>query len=322
MPIQVGKMILYGILHAIIYIAGPLILFEILSMMNIMTFSLSFKITIIILGIIGTVFAMLSHAYPKDTSANRIIAFISTIYSGIYLFYIFGGFTPGVQLGTYSISLPTLQVFLGLQFFAWLLLGSSGIRALQYLIEAIELRKGKEYNLRLKKKFRVSKIFKFFGILASLAIFGYLGSIAYSATQLNFGIHDTFGIGYDDGGTPPNLSDDSVNLTMTFDVSNMGLYAIYDVYIDLEIYVQDSTNITLPIGAKVGESLNNYYGTFHSFTVYPNQNITADISNTYLIPLLFNDATLRYQISFNTLYAAILIDLNISINVPWNHLIP
>ena len=319
MPIQVGKMILYGILHAVIYIAGPLILFEILSMMNIMTFTLSFKITIIILGIVGTVFAMLSHAYPKDTSANRTIAFISTIYSGIYLFYIFGGFTPGVQLGTYSISLPTIQVLLGLQFFAWLLLGSSGIRALQYLIEAIELRKGKEYNVRLKKKFRVSKIFKFFGILASLAIFGYLGSIAYSATQLNFGIHDTFGIGYDDAGTP-SLSDDSVNLTMTFDVSNMGLYAIYDVKIDLKIYVQESTNVTLPVGAKIGESLANSYGTFHSFTTYPNQNITADILNTYLVPLIFNDATLRYEISFNTLYAAILIDLNISINVPWTHL--
>ncbi|MFX0058221.1 MAG: hypothetical protein ACFE85_12005 [Candidatus Hodarchaeota archaeon] len=320
MPIQVGKMILYGILHAVIYIAGPLILFEILSMMNLMTFSLSFKITIIILGIVGTVFSMLSHAYPKDTSANRIIAFISTIYSGIYLFYIFGGFTPGVQLGTYSISLPTLQVLLGLQFFAWLLLGSSGIRALQYLIEAIELRKGKEYNLRLKKQFRLSKIFKFFGILASLAIFGYLGSIAYSATQLNFGIHDTFDIGYDNAGTP-NPADDSVNVTMTFDVSNMGLYAIYDVYIDLEIYVQESTNVTLPIGEKIGGSTGNYYGTFHSFSTYPNQNITADISNTYIIPLIFNDATLRYDISFNTLYAAILIDLEISINVPWTHLI-
>jgi len=320
MSIQVTKMILYGILYAVIYIAGPLILIEIISMMNIMTFSLSFKISVIILGIVGTVFAMLSHAYPKDTSANRIIALISTVYSGIYLFYIFGGFTPGVQLGTYSISLPTLQVLLGLQFFAWLLLGSSGIRALQYLIEAIELRKGKEYNLRFKKKFRVSKIFKFLGILASLAIFGYLGSIAYSATQLNFGIHDTIGLGYDDSGTP-DLSDDSINLTISFDVNNRGLYAIYDVKIDLEIYVEDSTNTSLPIGAKVGESLNNNYGTFHSFTLYPNQNITADISNTYIIPLIYNDATLRYQISFNTLYAAILIDLNISINVPWTHLI-
>ncbi|MFX1558739.1 MAG: hypothetical protein ACFFC9_15915 [Promethearchaeota archaeon] len=316
MPIQVGKMILYGILHAILYIALPLILFEVISIYGIMTFSQSFKIAIILLGIIGVIFSMLSHAYPKDTSANRIIAFISTIYSGIYLFYLFGGFTPGVQLGTYSISLPTLQVFLGLQFFAWLLLGSSGIRALQYLIEAIELRKGKEYNVRLKKKFRVSKIFKFFGILASLALFGYLGSIAYSATQLNFGFHDTPVLAYDP------VDYDPINITISFDVSNMGFYAIYDVYIDLNIYVQDSTNVSLPIGAKIGESLNNYYGTFHSSEIYPNQNITANILNTYLIPLVFNDATLRFVISFNTLYAAISIDLNVSINdIPWTHLI-
>jgi len=306
MAIQITKMILHGILNAILYIALPLILFEVVSMMDLMIFSQEFKTSILIIGIIGTVFAMLRHAYPKDTSKNRLIAFFSTIYSGIYMFYLFGGFSQG-------------QVLLGLQIIAWLLLGSSGIRALQYLIEAIELRKNKEY----RAKFRLSKIFKVLGILLSLIIFGYLGSIVYSGMNLGFSFHDTFVLGWDDGGTPIILGDDTINVTITFDLDNQGFYAIYDVYIDAEFYTVTSTNpVLLPEGVKIGESLDNYFSTFHSFTNNTNNNITINIDPLYAPGLATTDAVLALKISFSTLYAAIFINLNITVNVPWTHLIP
>jgi len=318
MAIQINKMILHGILNAITYIALPLILFEVISMMGLMTFSQEFKMSIIIIGIIGTVFAMLRHAYPKDTSANRLMAFGSTIYSGIYMFYIFGGFTPGVQLGTYSISiLNTLEVLLGLQVIAWLLLGSSGIRALRYLIEAIEFRKKKEYRV----KFKLSKIFKVLGTIFSLIIFGYLGSIIYSGMNLSFNFHPTFDLDHD-GGVLPGPSDDSINITVTFDLDNQGLYAIYDVYIDAEFRTIASANETaLPVGVKVGESKDNYFSTFHSFTNNVNNSITIVMDPTYIVGLATTDATLAFKISFSTLYASIYINLNITVNIPWNSLI-
>ena len=319
MAIQINKMIFHGILNALMYIALPLIIFEVISMMGLMTFSQEFKISIIIIGIIGTVFAMLRHGFPKDTSANRLIAFGSTIYSGIYMFYLFGGFTSGVQLGTYSINLPTVQVLLGLQVIAWLLLGSSGIRALQYLIEAIELRKNKEYRV----KFKLSYIFKVLGTMFSLIIFGYLGSIAYSGMNLGFDFHDTFGLGWDTGVLPFDPSDDKINITITFDLDNQGLYAIYDVYIDAELHTVISANESaLPVGVKVGESLKNYFSTFHSFTNNINNNMTIIIDQTYLVGLATTDATLALKISFSTLYAAILINLTVTVNIPWTHLIP
>ncbi len=318
MAIQITKMIFHGILNAIMYIALPLILFEVVSIMGLMTFTQEFKTSIIIIGIIGTVFAMARHAYPKDTSANRLIAFGSTIYSGIYMFYLFGGFTAGVSLGTYSISLPTIQVLLGLQIFAWLLLGSSGVRAMQYLIEAIELRKSKEYRV----KFKLSTIFKVVGTIFSLIIFGYLGSIVYSGMNLGFQFRDTFVLGWDDGGTLMNPSDDTINVTVTFDLNNQGFYAIYDILIDAEFYTVTSSNPPqLPEGVKVGESLNNYFSTFHSFTNNTNNNITIVMDPTYIVGLATTDATLALKISFATLYAAILINLNITVNVPWTHLI-
>jgi hypothetical protein len=322
MAIQYNKMILHGILQAVLYIALPLVLFEVVSMMGLMTFSQEFKIAIMIIGIIGVVFAMLRHAFPQDTSANRLVAFGSVIYSGIYMFYIFGGFTPGVALGTYSINLPTIQVLLGLQLIAWLFLGSSGIRALQYLIEAIELRKKKEYNVRIKKQFKLSKLFKVFGSIMGLVIFGYFGSLVYSGMNLDFNIHDTYGVGYDDNGTLIDPSDDTINITMTFDVINQGIYAIYDVNLNVDIYTVTTANpVTLPEYTKIGESLNNYYSTFHSFTVTPDNNITVNIDPLYIPGLATTNAILEYQISFSTIYAGILIDLNVSIQTVWNSLI-
>jgi len=320
MPVQVGKMVLHGILNAILYIAVPIILFEVIEMLGLMTFTQGFKISIIIMGAIGVFFTMLRHAYPKDTSANRIMAFIATIYSGFYLFYFFGGFTPGLQLGTYSIILPTIQILLGLQIFAWLLLGSSAIRAIQYLIEAIELRKMKEYKLR--KKFRLSKIFKILGTLLSLAIVGYLGSIIYSASQIRFNIHDTYDLGWDDGGTLMDSSDDTINITLTFDVQNGAIYAIYNVYLDMDIYTNTTSNpMILPENTKIGESKDNYYGVFHSSTTTLNQKITVDIDPTYAPGLATTNADLDLRISFSALYAAIMINLNLSIQTPWAALI-
>jgi len=318
MAIQINKMIFQGILNALMYIALPLIIFELISMIAPMTFSQEFKISIIIIGIIGTVFAMLRYAFPKDTSANRLIAFSSTIYFGIYMFYIFGGFTSGVQLGTYSINLPTLQVFLGLQTIAWLLLGSSGIKALQYLIEAIELRKNKEYRV----KFKLSHIFKVLGMMLTLITFGYLGSIGYSGMNLGFNFHDTFPIDWDNGGSPFDPSDDNISITFTFDLDNQGFYAIYDVYINAEFHTVDSANESaLPVGVKVGESVDTYFSTFHSFTNNINNNITIIIDPTYIEGLATTDATLALKISFSTFYATILINLNGTVNIPWTHLI-
>ncbi len=318
MAIQINKMIFQGILNALMYIALPLIIFELISMIAPMTFSQEFKITIIIIGIIGTFFAILRYAFPKDTSANRLMTFGSTIYSGIYVFYIFGGFTTGVQLGTYSINLPALQVFLGIQIIAWLLLGSYGIKALQYLIEAIELRKNKEYRV----KFKLSHIFKVLGTMLSLITFGYLGSIGYSGMNLGFNFHDTYPIGWDDGGTLLDLSDDNINVTFTFDLDNQGFYAIYDVYIDAEFHTVDSANESaLPVGVKVGESFDTYFSTFHSSTNNINNNITIIIDPAYIEGLATTDATLALKISFSTYYAAILINLNATVNIPWAHLI-
>jgi hypothetical protein len=320
MTIQYGKMILHGILSSIFYIAVPLILFYALEYFNIMTISDSFKTSILIFGIIGVVISMLRHAFPEDTSANRLIRFGITVYSGIFLFYIFGGFEPGRSLGSYYIDTQYIQVLLGLQIIAWLFLGSTIIRGLQYLIEAIELRKKKEYRVTVKKEFRVSKIFKVLGILASLVILGYFGSIVYSGLNLNFNLQN-IAFYHDENGTPLDFSDDSLNLTLTFDVGNAGIYAIHNVSLNAELFTVETDNGTaLPWHTKIGGSPSPYQKTFHSFTNTVNQNVTISVTNTtYIMGLMTTDGDLILRLSFSTTYAWIFIALNVSLPFPWTH---
>jgi len=283
-----------------------------------MTFSDSFKTSVLIFGIIGVVISMLRHAFPEDTSANRLIRFGITVYSGIFLFYIFGGFEPGRSLGTYSIDyaspMISVQAFLGLQLIAWLFLGSTIIRGLQYLIEAIELRKKKEYKVRVKKEFRVSKIFKVLGILASLAILGYFGSIVYSGYNLDFNLHTPIASPAYDIKNPLDPLDDSLNLTLTFDVGNAGIYAINNATLNAELYtVETGDNLTLPWHTKIGGSPFTYQKTFHSFTNTVDQDIIISIFPAYIVGLNSTDADLLLKLSFSTTYAGIFIALNVSL---------
>ncbi|MFW9820561.1 MAG: hypothetical protein ACFFE5_13200 [Candidatus Thorarchaeota archaeon] len=319
MEIQYGKAILHGIIAAVLYLVVPLLLFYFLELYGIMTFSDVYRISIIVFGIIGIVISILRHAFPEDTSANRLVRFGITVYSGIFLFYIFGGFDPGTTLGTYYIDITYLQVLLGLKVIAWLLLGSTIIRGLRYLVEAIELRKNKEYKVKVKRDFKVSTIFKVLGIIASLVIVGYFGSIVFSGLNLRVNLGENFGFDRDPGVNPdPDYSDDTITITMRFNVSNMGLYAINNVVLNAEIICLTSSNpVLLPFDTKIGGSPIPYQNTFHSFSVTLNQEINISIDPTYNEGLVTETANLLFRINFSTLYALIFINLTVSLPITW-----
>ncbi|MFX1310247.1 MAG: hypothetical protein ACFE8C_11155, partial [Promethearchaeota archaeon] len=190
---------------------------------------------------------------------------------------------------------------------------------LQYLIEAIELRKKKEYRVTVKREFRVSKIFKVLGIIASLVIVGYFGSIVFSGLNLRINLHSPIPPPvHDDGGTPGVYGDDSLIITIPFYVINNGLYAIYDVVLNAEIWVLTSSDpVLLPFDTKIGDSPVPYQNTFHSFTSTLNQNINVSIDVAYIEGLLTETATLSFRISFSTLYALIFIHLTVSLPISW-----
>jgi hypothetical protein len=317
-------MFLYGFIRAFFYIISPLVLITILSIFEVITFSQGFIINLIVIGIIGILLTLLKHMYPKESLKNRVIAFLIAIYQGIYLFYLFGGFTPRVRLGTYYIDTPLTQVILGLQLIAWLLLSISGISAIQHLIEIIELKKQKEYRIRIKYELKTKRFFKALSLLLNFIMIGYVASIIISGLNLKFHIHDLKpeDIGWNQGGTIIFPDDDTVNITVYFDVVNMGIYSIQDVLIDVDILTEETANpLTLPEYTKVGDINNVYFEKFPLLAISPDQAITVDIDPLYAPGLVVTDATLRLKITLETLYAGIFIDLNTSTLTQWNALL-
>ena len=315
MKIQIKEMIIYGTLKAIFYLVLPIILINVLSDIGIMQFSSSFITFLIIIGAIGTFLAVLRHTFPKDTVANSVVGIIDSIYSGIFLFYIFGGFSVGQTFGDYRIEIENIQVLLGLQLIAWLLLSAAGVKALQHIVRTIELSRKKEYHVTIKREFKASTFFRAIGTLANIALALYFMSIIVSGANISFNLHEDFVPGHDPGANPyPDLSDDSVNITITFDLRNRGIYAIHDVNLNVEVY-----NVSTSPHEKIGSLTGVHYFEFSSFSTAINKSLTILIDSMYVPALLTNVATLSIRISFLALYAGIFIDLNVSIEVPWTY---
>jgi hypothetical protein len=125
---------------------------------------------------------------------------------------------------------------------------------------------------------------------------------------------------YDDQGTGDPL-DDTFTIPLTFDLDNQGIYAIYDVFLDVSISTLTTANPSdLPENTKIGESTTGFYGTYHSFTTSNDQLINISIFPIYALALANTSATLEFQISFNTRYALIEVDLNASLQFAWTEL--
>ncbi|TXT64872.1 MAG: membrane protein of unknown function [Promethearchaeota archaeon] len=321
-PLQKKKMILYGILHALIYLALPLIAIYILDIVNVVSFSEGFVIGIIVFGIIGVIMSMLKHAYPEDTAKNSVMRFLVSIYRAIYIFYLFGGFTLGVELGYYQIQTETITVTLGLKFLAWLLLILYGINSLKYLLRAIELRGTTEGSLIHQERIKISLLFKVFGIVAIISISAYLVSIVYSGLRISPGISQIPITTYDDSGTPLDYSDDDYSVLFPFSLQNRGLYALKDVLIRVEIWTTPfSTNwTTLPPFRKVGESIPFYSASFSTLRAASYGIIPIYFYQPYLQGLSENYATLQLKFYLSTYYAGIYIDTSLTLDYPWEPL--
>jgi hypothetical protein len=313
MKIQIKEMIIYGTLKAVFYLVLPIILINVLSDIGIMEFSSRFIMFLIIFGAIGTFFAILRHTFPIDTVANSVVGIIDSLFSGIYLFYIFGGFTVGKTFGEYRINIENIQVILGLQLIAWLLLAAAGIKALQHIVRAIELSRKKEYHVTIKRQFKASTFFRIIGTLANIALGIYFLSIIVSGANISFDLHESFVPSHNPGVNPfPDLSDDSINITITFDLRNRGIYAIHDVNLNVEVY-----NVSIFPHESIGSLTGVHYFEFSSFSTAKDKNLTILIDTPYVPALLTNDATLSFRISFSALYAGIFINLNVSIDLFW-----
>ena len=309
------KILVIGIVMASLFMVLPLILILILSSLNIMQFDTVFIIILMLLGALHVALIMLRTRFPKDSSKREIINICWTLYSGLYFFYMLGGFIPLGVSSYYFISIPGFYALFGLQLFAWLTLIASFINSGYYVMKIIGSKK--------EKLFQLKDFVRLAGILSYVIIFVFVLSIIISGLMVSFTQKEEYDVGWYQG-NPLNLNDDRVNITTYFDVNNQGLYAVSSIRLDAEIYTittTDATQLLLPDNTKIGELIGIHYDQFRALSNSLNQNITIDIFPQYVPGLVQNNATLSIRAALTFMYAGIIIDLNLTIPTTWTALV-
>lgn len=320
MEIQYNRMIIFGTITAVVYIIVPLIVMNVLSGLQIIDFKPSFQLTLIILGIFSVILTIVKNIFSKGTIIGNSIGIASSIFSGIYAFYLFGGFSPEKTWGSYQIITENFIAFLGLQLIAWLLLLGAIVRSLSSGAHLIENVRGKKKKREKERKLQAHQVFTVIGLGITIFMLGYLGTVIFSGTNIGLNVKDNNEYSYENSGTAP-LGDDKINITVFFDLHNYGFYSILDVVIDADIYTIGTTDpfqTSLPNNTKIGEVDKATYRNFPPKQTTYNEELIVSIDSKYVPGLITYDANLSLQIYFSTYYAGIFIDFYINQTTYWD----
>ncbi|TFF98422.1 MAG: hypothetical protein EU547_01550 [Promethearchaeota archaeon] len=327
MKIRLGSMIFFGIVKALFYLVVPLVAIYFLNNYTVLTVSEGTIIGIIILGSIGTAITVLNHTFQKETVASGYTSIIDSIWSAIFLFYVFGGFSLGDGFGYYSVDGDILGYYIsaqiGLQIIAYLLMIGAGIQVFRHIFRTIEFSKHKKYDIKFKEhKFRASTLFRILGVLVNLGLIIFIISIPVSALMVDINLE---GGGptpiYDDNGTP-QFDDDTMNISLQFSVDNNGIYSILDVRLDIDILVRDCINgsgaTTIADNTIIATTPDKTYN-FLKGTSVTSENFTIVVLPAYVAKLAVSNATLVFDISFEARYAQLTGAVNVMFEQEWSN---
>ena len=324
MKLDYKSMLIYGALKATFFLVLPLIIISVLMGQRIIDFSSNFINTIILMGIIGTIITIVRHSPPKDTIIRSAIGIGLAIYNGLYLFYIFGGFSG--TLGTYTIQTASIEAVLGLHLIAWILLLGAFLNSSFYIVKAIDAvyRKRKSKSREKSKQVKLEKGLKIGKLLLNLFLLGFILSVGLSGMNISFRVKDSYQFNWDTAGTVIVYTDDTIEMIVLFDLVNPGLYSVLDVLIDVDIYTintSDITQISLPDNTKIGEIDNMAYPMFPRGSLSTDQDLIVDIFPQYVVGLITFDADLLLDLAFSCRYATMEIFMMTNVSIKWTKLV-
>jgi len=287
-------------------------------------FNSSFTFIILTFGTIAVIISFFKNIFPPNSYHHNLIGLGTAIYSGIYLFYIFGGFSTGANFGNYYIKTEELDALLGLQILAWLMLLAALINAIYYTLKCLEVRRHKEFLLSLKSHFKIRHLFRGASLILYLILLFFILSVILNALYLSFQIQEQYNYSWNNNGTPLNLLDDRIRLTAYFNAVNPGWYSIQDIILNVEIYTVNTSDLfqlALPDNTKIGEIQNVHYTEFPGASTLYNVSLPIDIIPSFVPGLLTNNASLSLRISLLCSYAGITLILNTTAFTSWSQII-
>ena len=318
------KGLLYAGINAGIYIIFPICLISILSNLHILQFDSSFTFIILTFGAIAVIISFFKNIFDPNSYHHNLIGLGTAIYSGFYLFYIFGGFGAGANFGNYYIKTEGLDALLGLQILAWLMLLAALINAIYYILKCFEVRRHKEFLFFRVSWFKIRHLFRGASLILYLVLLFFLLSVILNAVSLSFQLQQQYTYSWNDNGTPFYLLDDRIRLTAYFNVVNPGWYSIQDIILNVEIYTVNTSDLfqlALPDNTKIGEIQNVHYTEFPGASTLYNVSLPIDIIPSFVPGLITNNASLSLRISLFCSYAGITLILNTTAFTSWSQII-
>jgi hypothetical protein len=323
MPHFYKKGLLYAGITFGIYIGFPLVLFSILSDLNIIHFSSTFISTMMVFGAIAIIISFTKNIFPSDSLTHNLIGLGTAFYSGFYLFYLFGGFNTNGTFGNYYIHSENLDALLGLQTIALLMLLAALINASYYGLKCLEIRYRREFLLSPKSRVRIRHFFRGGAFILYCLLLVFILSIILNGLRLSFQMQEQYDYAWEIG-NPITYDDDRILITAYFNVYNLGWYSIQDISLNIEIYTvntTDATQLFLPNNTKIGEVNNVHYAEFAASQTLHNVSLPLEIIPDYVTGLIFNNASISLRISLTCSYASISLILHTIAYTHWSNLI-
>ncbi|MHA1402259.1 MAG: hypothetical protein ACTSSI_00685 [Candidatus Helarchaeota archaeon] len=324
---QVWSCLIFGSINVIFFIILPITAFYMLQTVFLINLNPAFIITLLIFGSFQSLIAFIKNAFPKKTKIYNLLSIFAAIYSGVFLFYVFGGFGMIGLTDYYYLAGSGFEVLLGISIFAGTMILAAIVNTFYHLMRLIEVIRDKDFSIEFKRNFRsyhlkVRYFVRAGYVLIYATLFFFILSIIISGLSINFQVDDDLDITWDNNSTP-FFYDDRLDLTSNFNLSNMGFYSVSDIYINVEIYTvttDDPTKIFLPDNTKIGEINNVHYEAFLA-RYLTEESITVEVLPQYVPGMVQYNALLDLHISLKCWYAGIYIDFNTSVPSYWSKLI-
>jgi len=292
---------------------------------------------LIILGIIGVILTFFTNLFSKKTKIHHVLAVNYALFIFLYVFQLFNGFNHDGLFGNYSINDETVQALIGLQIIIIFLLIITVIRGIYHLIKILEIIRF-ENHLRpeIKKNFlspklatikknkfastklKLSNFVKMTSLCILIFLSIYVSTLIGSGFNVKLEIPETYSL---------SLGSDEIDhegfcANVDFDIQNMGIYPITDIYIAAEAFTKSSSDINiLPIGVKVANLQRRHLEDINALTPMNPNSVASEIVSDYLIGFLLCDCVLEIKLSGTSKYGGISIAFDFVMEWNWKNLL-
>jgi hypothetical protein len=286
--------VIWLLANVVIFLVAPVFIVGIL-----LDFGLPLNMTVV--GVIygfGGVLVVLAGCmglFNYGTKKRAVSALVYTVFVIVFLFYVLNN-VSATTLGEIEVTLGEIWLWVDVTFFSDILIGTVIAYGVIYGMELVAVLA----NVRNKFKhvYSVLKIGSAVCICLFLFTASFFMIVMLSATQIGGAVQEPPAYVYNDHGTLLNATDDTVDITYNFSITNGGFLPIHEITFRLDLIINDTTSIILEPELYIGGA-QKQIPKLEPGAVYEG-NLTIAMDAAYTPSFILTNNTLRIEIHVTT----------------------